>query len=166
MDLFDAIRARASVRSLEPVTVPDEELEQILDAGRRAPSGMNVQPLQYIVIRERATLERLGKVQGFIADASVAIAIVADPGQSKFWLEDASAAAENMLLAIAALGYGSTWVEGTLLRREDWAKELLGVPDHLRLIIMLPIGRPASTPAQAPKKPLEELVHHERFGKG
>jgi len=164
MDLFDAIRARASVRSLEPAEVTDEDLEQILDAGRRAPSGMNVQPLQYVVIRDRATLERLGKVQGFIADASVAIAIVADPGASKFWLEDASAAAENMLLAIAALGYGSTWVEGTLLRREDWAKELLGVPDHLRLIILLPIGKPASTPSQAAKKPLGELVHHERFG--
>ncbi len=166
MDLIDAIRARASVRSLEPADVTDEELEQILDAGRRAPSGMNVQPLQYIVIRDRATLERLGKVQGFIADASVAIAIVADPGQSKFWLEDASAAAENMLLVIAALGYGSTWVEGTLLRREEWAKELLGVPDHMRLIILLPIGKPAGSPAQAAKKPLAELVHHERYGSG
>jgi len=166
MDLIDAIRARASVRSLEPADVTDEELGQILDAGRRAPSGMNVQPLQYIVIRDRATLERLGKVQGFIADASVAIAIVADPGQSKFWLEDASAAAENMLLVIAALGYGSTWVEGTLLRREEWAKELLGVPDHMRLIILLPIGKPAGSPAQAAKKPLAELVHHERYGSG
>lgn len=164
MDLFDAMRARASVRSLEPVAVPDEDIEQILDAGRRAPSGMNVQPLQYIVIGDRAVLEKLGKVQGFIAQASAAIAIVADPGESRFWLEDAAAAAENMLLAIAALGYGSTWVEGTLLRREEWARELLGVPDHLRLIILLPIGKPAGSPSQAPKKPLSELVHHERYG--
>ena len=164
MDLFEAIRARASVRSLEAVDVPDEDLEQVLDAGRRAPSGMNVQPLQYIVIRERATIEQLAKVQDFIGESSLVIAIVADAGASRFWLEDASAAAENMLLAIAALGYGSTWVEGTLLRREDWAKELLGVPDHLRLIIMLPIGKPAGSPAQAVKKPLEELVHHERYG--
>ena len=164
MDLFEAIRARASVRSREPVEIPDADLEQILDAGRRAPSGMNSQPLQYIVIRDQATIAQLARVQGFIADASALVAIVADPGSSRFWLEDASAAAENMLLATAALGYGSTWVEGTLLRREDWAKELLGVPAHLRLIIMLPIGRPASPPTQAGKKPLRELVFVERYG--
>lgn len=164
MDLFEAIRARASARDLAPVEIPQEHLEQILEAGRRAPSGMNVQPLHYVVIRQRATIERLAKVQGFIGGASVVIAIAADPGESRFWLEDASAAAENMLLAIAALGYGSTWVEGTLLRREDWAKRLLGVPDHLRLTIMLPIGKPASAPRQAPKKPPSETVHYERFG--
>ncbi len=164
MDLFEAIQTRASVRDLQPVAVPDDHLEAILDAGRRAPSGMNIQPLHYIVIRDRTTIDRLAKVQGFIGGASVVIAIAADPGESRFWLEDASAAAENMLLAIAALGYGSTWVEGTLLRREDWAKRLLGVPDHLRLIIMLPFGKPASPPSQAPKKPLSETVHYEKFG--
>jgi len=164
VDLFEAIRTRASVRNLEPVEIPQDHLEQVLDAGRRAPSGMNIQPLHYIVIRDRTTIDRLAKVQGFIGGASVVIAIAADPGASRFWLEDASAAAENMLLAIAALGYGSTSVEGTLLRREDWAKRLLGVPDHLRLIIMLPIGKPASPPKQADKKPLSELVHYEKFG--
>ena len=166
MDLFEAIRARASARDLQPVEVPADHLEAILDAGRRAPSGMNIQPLHYIVIRDRTTIDRLARVQGFIGGASVVVAIVADPGASRFWLEDASAAAENMLLAIAALGYGSTWVEGTLLRREEWAKELLGVPDHMRLIILLPIGKPACSPAQAAKKPLAELVHHERYGSG
>ena len=164
MDLFDAIRTRASVRSLEPVDIPADDLEAILDAGRRAPSGMNVQPLQFIVIRDRAMIETLSKIQDFIAGASAIVAIVSDPGDSKYWLEDASAAAENMLLAIAALGYGSTWVEGTLMRREDWAKEQLGVPAHLRLIIMLPIGKPTGAVAQAAKNPLSDIVHHERFG--
>ena len=164
MDLFDAIELRASVRDLEPVDVPESDLEKILDAGRRAPSGMNVQPLQYIVVRDPAMLQRLAKVQDFLGGASAAVAIVADPGASRFWLEDAAAAAENMLLAIAALGYASTWVEGTLLRREDWAKDQLGVPDHLRLIILLPIGKPAHPPHQADKKPLRDLVHHDKFG--
>jgi len=164
MELFEAIEARASVRSLEPVEIPDEHLEKILDAGRRAPSGMNAQPLQYIVIRDRAMIEKLSKVQEFIAGAWVVVAIVPDPAASKYWLEDASAAAENMLLAIAALGYGSTWVEGTLLRREEWAKKQLDVPDHLRLIILLPIGKPAGAPVQASKKPLRDLLHYEQFG--
>jgi len=165
MDLFAATEARASVRSLEPVEIPEADLERILDAGRRAPSGMNVQPLHYILIRNKSTIQTLGKIQGFIAEASAVVAIVADPGTSTFWLEDASAAAENMLLAIAALGYASTWVEGTLLRREEWAKQQLAVPEHLRLIIMLPIGRPATRPSQAPKKPLLDLLHYEHFGR-
>jgi len=164
MDLFEAIRVRASVRQLEPVDIPEGDLAAILEAGRRAPSGMNVQPLHFIVVRDRGTIGQFGKVQGFVGDASALVAIAADPSASKFWLEDASAAAAQMLLAIAALGYGSTWVEGTLLRREAWAKELLGVPEHLRLIIILPIGKPAAPPEQAPKKPLGEMVHRERFG--
>ncbi len=164
MDLFDAIEARASVRELVPVEISDEEIEKILDAGRRAPSGMNAQPLEYLVVQDRKTIQKLAKVQGFIQGASVVVFIVADPAASTYWLEDASAAAENMLLAIAALGYGSTWVEGTLLRREDWAKELLGVPKHLRLTIALPIGKPATPPQQAMKKPLRDLVHREKYG--
>ena len=165
MDFFEVVAARASVRKLEAVEIPEDELLKILDAGRRAPSGINIQPLHYILVRDRATLARLARVQEFIAQASALIAIAADPGASKYWLEDASAAAENMLLAIAALGYASTWVEGTLLRQEAWAKEQLGVPEHLRLIIFLPIGRPSVPPAQAPKKPLTDLVHRERFGR-
>ena len=163
MDVFDAIATRASVRHFESVEIPESDLLKILDAGRRAPSGMNLQPLHYILIRDRETLRKLGKVQEFIRGASAAIAIAADPGASEYWVEDASAAAENMLLAIAALGYGSTWVEGTLHRNEEWAKRLLGVPDHLRLCILLPIGKPVGPVAQAPKKPLAQLVSYERF---
>ena len=164
MDFFAVVEARASVRKLEAVEIPEEHLAKILDAGRRAPSGMNIQPLQYIVVRDRAMLRKLARVQEFIPQASVLVAITADPSASKYWLEDAAAAAENMLLAVAALGYASTWVEGTLLRQEAWAKEQLGVPDHLRLIIFLPIGKPAAPPVQAAKKPLKDLVHRERFG--
>ena len=164
MDIFDAFAARASVRRLEPAAILDEDLDRILDAGRRAPSGLNVQPLEYIVVREAETIRKLARVQEFIAGASCIIAIAADPTASTYWLEDASAAAENMLLAIAALGYGSTWVEGTLLRHEEWAKEILGVPEHLRLVIFLPVGKPAGGAVQAAKRPFGEAVHYERFG--
>ena len=164
MDVFDAFAVRASVRRLEPTAIPAADLDRILDAGRRAPSGLNVQPLEYIIVREPETVRKLARVQEFIGGASCIIAIAADPTASKYWLEDASAAAENMLLAIAALGYGSTWVEGTLLRHEDWAKDTLGVPEHLRLVIFLPIGKPVGEATQAAKRPLGDAVHYERFG--
>jgi len=163
MDFFEAVEKRTSVRQLAPAEISDDDLRKILDAGRRAPSGKNLQPLEYVVIRDPATIEKLDRVQPFIAQASAIIAIVADRS-SMFWLEDASAATENMLLAIAALGYASCWVEGTLLKHEEWVKELLGIPEEPRLIILLPIGKPAVTPVQKEKRPLEDIAHSERYG--
>jgi len=164
MDLFDAIAQRASVRDLKPAEPPDSHLERILDAGRRAPSGRNRQPIEFIVVKDRETIQKLAKAQKCIGDVSLVICIAADPGKSEFWLEDVSAATANMLLAIAALGYGSVWIEGTLLRVEEECKRALGVPDHLRLMVALPIGAPTKPPRQADKRPLSDMVHWERFG--
>ena len=163
MDLFDAIAQRASVRDLKPVEVPDADLERILDAGRRAPSGRNRQPIEFIVVKDPATIQKLAAAQKCIADVGLVICIAADPSKSQFWLEDVAAAATNMLLAIAALGYGSVWIEGTLLRVEEECKRALGIPDAMRLIVALPVGAPAKPPKQADKRPLAEMVHWERY---
>jgi len=163
MDLFDVIQGRASVRSLKPVDIPREDIERVLDAGRRAPSGLNVQPFSFIAVTDKETIRKLAAPQAFIAEASALIAIVADSEASKYWLEDISAAAAQMLLAIHALGYVSCWVEGTLLRKEEEMKKLLGVPDHLRLMIFLPIGAPAGSVQQSSKKSLDELVRWETY---
>ena len=164
MDLFEALARRASVRAYAPVAVPEADLLKIADAGRRAPSGGNRQPLQFIVIRSTETLWALERVQACFATASAAVGIVADPAASRWWLEDAAAAAENMLLAIAALGYASVWVEGTLLKEEAFAKKLLSVPAAKRLVILLPIGKAPQETPQADKKPLEEVMWRERYG--
>jgi nitroreductase len=165
MNLFEAIAKRASVRAYDPVQVPEADLLKIADAGRRAPSGGNRQPLTFILIQKPETLRALEKVQACFATASAAIAIVADPAASRWWLEDAAAAAENMLLAIAAMGYASVWVEGTLLKEEEYAKRLLGVPATKRLIILVPIGKAPQETPQADKKPLGEVLWRERWGK-
>ena len=90
--------------------------------------------------------------------------VVGKPQESEYWLEDVSAATENMLLAITALGYATVWVEGTLLRQEERWKELLGIPAEMRLMVALPIGEAAGDATQAPKRPLSEMVHYERYG--
>jgi len=164
MDLFDAIAGRASVRAYDPTEISEADLERIVDAGRRAPSGGNRQPLQFITVTKRETLDALAPVQEAFGTATAAVGIVADPDASRWWLEDASAAAQNMLLAITALGYASVWVEGTLLKREGEAKELLGVPTEKRLIIVLPIGAAPQPTPQADKKPLEEVLFREKYG--
>ena len=164
MDFFEAVKKRASVRAFVPCRVDDADMEQILDAARRAPSGYNRQPCSFIVVREKATLEKLGAIQECIAGASAAVGVVVDSEVTQFWKEDAAAAIENMLLAITALDYASLWVEGRVLSQEELAKEILGVPESLRLLAVLPIGKPADKAQQAEKKPLAELVHWERYG--
>lgn len=164
MDLFEAIGTRASVRSFEKVELPAADLERILDAGRRAPSGYNRQPIEFIVIRDPDTLAKLAESQECIAAASVAVAIAGDPEKSAFWLEDVSAAIENMLLAVTALGYASVWIQGTLQALEERHKETLGLSKQMRLVAVLPIAKPAGPVKQAQKRPLSHIVHWERFG--
>ncbi len=161
MNVFEAIEQRRSVRSLVPTEIPMEDLEKIVDAGRLAASGMNTQPREFIIITDKKIIEQLSMAQGFIRDASAVIAIVADESASRFWLEDMSASTSNMLLAATALGYASCWVEGTLLRVEDEAKKVLGVPADKKLIVAIPLGKAARAGSQAPKKPFDEIVHYD-----
>ncbi len=164
MNVFEAIEKRRSVRSLVRTEIPMEALLKIVDAGRRAPSGMNTQPREFIIITARDTIEKLSAAQGFMQDASAIIAIVADESRSRYWLEDVSASAENMLLAATALGYASCWVEGTLLRVEGRMKEVLGVPKDKRLVVAIPLGKAAHEGMQAHKNPLEDVVYYEKYG--
>jgi nitroreductase len=164
MEFFEVVERRASVRAFEPVEIAEEELLRILDAGRRAPSGRNRQPCQFVLITDKGLIERLGAVQACIGQASAAIAVLVDDQLTEYWKEDAAAAIENMLLAITAMGHASVWVEGYVLRNEAMVKETLGVPQNLRAIAVLPIGKPAAGPKQAAKKPLEEVVHRNRYG--
>jgi nitroreductase len=164
MDLFAAVETRASVRAFHRHKITDEMLRKILDAGRRAPSGYNLQPREFIIVRDREILNKLGRIQSCISQAEAAIAVVVDEKSTKYWREDAAAAIENMLLAIVALGFVSLWVEGYVLMNEEYGKDVLGVPRNLRLLAILPIGKPVSKPTQGRKKPLEEIAHLNRYG--
>jgi nitroreductase len=164
VELFEAIRIRASVRRFAPCTISEAELGRILDAGRRAPSGYNRQPWEFILVQDRQLLDRLGRIQNCIAEAAAAVAVIVDERATRYWREDAAAAIQNMLLAAVALGYASLWVEGYVLQQEDYARSVLGVPKNLRVLAILPIGKPVSAPRQAEKKPLAELLHRDRYG--
>ena len=151
-----------------PCEVSDEVLLRIVDCGRMAPSGCNQQDREFIIIRDRDVLVQLDdRVQSVFRDAGAAIALVMAPEATawgSYWVEDAAAATENMLLAIVDEGYDSVWVEGTLLRQEAWAKDLLNVPGDKRLYVLLPIGKAAGPGTMAPKEDLTSVVHRERYG--
>lgn len=161
MDVFEAIHQRRSVRSYTGATIPRQDLEKIVDAGRMAASGHNCQPWDFIVITRPDLIERMGQVRKWMAQAGAIIAIVLDP-LTRYWLEDGSAASQNMLLACTGLGYGSCWVEGGIIPVENELKELLGVPAEKRLLIVVTVGEPAEQPVKE-KRPLEEVLHWERY---
>jgi nitroreductase len=164
MDLFEAVKKRASVRAFDPGEVTREDLLKIIDAGRRAPSGYNHQGWEFIAVTDAEVLEQLGRIQECISQAPAAVAVVME--ETRYWKEDAAAAIQNMLLAAVALGYGALWVEGYVLRQEALAKEILAVPADRRLIAVIPIGRPAQEPVQAEKKSMEQVLHWNRYGSG
>jgi nitroreductase len=161
MDALDAIRKRRSVRQYTGDPIPRAELETIVDAGRLAATGGNHQPWEFIVVTERATIEQLKEAARWMDKAAAIIAVVLDPS-SRWWIEDGSAAIENILIASTALGYGSCWLEGYTLPLEGKFKTLLGIPKEKRLLTLVPIGVPVGWPTKE-KKSLEQVLHWERY---
>jgi nitroreductase len=161
MDVIEAIRKRRSIRQFTADPISREDLETIVDAGRLAPTGNNRQPWDFVVVTDRIMLEQFAMAEPWIPQASAAILVVMNP-ESRWWIEDGSAAIENILLACTALGYASCWVEGDVLPHEDYFKTLLGIPSAKRLLAVLPIGVAAETPSPE-KKSLESVLHWERF---
>ncbi len=161
MDALEAIKKRRSVRVFTGVSIPREDLEKIVDAGRLAATGSNRQPWDFIVITDREMIDRLIVVGKWMKKAGAIIAVVLDP-YSRWWVEDGSAAIENMLVASTALGYGSCWVEGDSLPHEEDFKVLLGVPKGKRLLALVPVGVAEEWPT-IEKRPLESVLHWDKY---
>ena len=161
MDALEAIRKRRSVRDYTGAEIPRADLMTIVDAGRLAATGRNRQPWDFIIVTQREMIEQLKVASQWMEKAGAIIAVVLDPS-SRWWIEDGSAAVENILIASTALGYGSCWLEGYTLPREEEFKKLLDVPDEKRLLTLIPIGVPTEWPT-IEKKPLEEVLHWEKY---
>jgi len=161
MNALEAIGKRRSVRKYTGEPIPGKDLEKIVDAGRLAATGSNQQPWDFVVVTDRAMVARLKVAAEWLEKAAAIIAVVMDPS-SRWWIEDGSAAVENMLIASTALGYGSCWLEGNTLPHEEEFKKLLGVPKEKRLFTLVPIGVPAEEPTRE-KKSLQEVLHWERY---
>ena len=167
MELFEAIFIRRSYRGMyKPEPVPREDLQKIMEAVLAAPSGCNKQTTSVIAVDDPAMMEKLGALiadrPGF-ASAPAAVCILTEKKiayrDRTYYIQDYSAAIQNALLAIAALGYESCWVEGNITGDDRigaaMAKEL-GVPENLELICYLPVGKAAEEGGHAAKLPFEE----------
>jgi nitroreductase len=161
MEALEAIRKRRSIRQYTGDLIPRGDLEKIVDAGRLAATGGNRQPWDFIVVTDREMIHQLKRTAEWMEKAGAIIAVVMDPS-SRWWVEDGSAAIENMLIASVALGYGACWLEGTTLPMEEELKKLLHVPKDKRLLTLIPIGVPAESPT-VEKKPLGNILHWEKY---
>ncbi len=167
MDFFEVVYARRSVRKYLADPISREVLEMIVSAGIEAPSGANAQLRQYVIIDDPAVMEQIRFASPALTGAPAAIVLLVEPKATRygeFWVQDASAAMENMLLSAVALGMGGCWVEGAVRRCEERLREILGVPEHLRVWSLLPVGKPAAVPPRPPKPAPAEVTHYNRFG--
>jgi len=167
MDFFDAVKARYSYRGrYKAQPVPDEHLRKIVQAGLDAPSGCNLQTTEFVIVTDPKKIKQLAGLVGRqnMASAPAVIVAVCDIEANvegmRFWVEDCAAATENVLLAIAALGYASCWIDGALQRegRAEKAAALLGVPRSRIVRIVLPVGVPDEPGTRQAKKPFSERV--------
>lgn len=174
MDLFEAIKGRRSVRSFKPDPVPDELLSKVLEAAQWAPSAGNLQARDFIIVKDpriKADLCRAALGQYFIEEAPVNVVVCANKkrsgmrygrrGEELYSILDASAAVQNLLLAVHALGLGACWIGAFY---DDEVRKILNLPDWLVPIAIIPIGYPAERPTLTPRLPLEKVTYRERYG--
>lgn len=176
MDLFEAIKRRYSYRgAFHEQALPREDLERIVRAGLAAPSGKNAQTTTFVIVDDPELLERIHAMEGASKALQQARAIIvctvdAQPelillDKHHFQIEDCAAAVENMLLAIASLGYAALWVDGWL-RVKDRARTigtLIALPDDKVVRVILPVGVPAEEGPRPEKKPFEERAWFNRY---
>ncbi|MCX8116334.1 MAG: nitroreductase family protein [Desulfobacterota bacterium] len=163
-----AIRHRRSVRHFTQEPISDEVVDQILEAGRWAPSGKNNQPWRFAVIREpsvRASLASLTHYGSVLRAAPILIAVFLDHGQVYDRTKDVlavGACIQNMLLAIHALGLGGVWL-GEILKNKERVGEVLGACNDWELMAVIALGHPSSKKGgKGERAPLQEKVFWRR----
>ena len=116
MDAMEAILTRRSVRQYTDGSIPEDTINKLLEAAMSAPSAGNQQPWQYIVIDDRSVLDDIPKVHpysGMLKQAPLAIVVCGDMDRERhkgYWVQDCSAATQNLLIAARALGLGAVWL--------------------------------------------------------
>jgi nitroreductase len=171
METWDAITARRNVRRFEDRPLTGDELDRILEAGRRAPSSRNWQPWDFVVVTDRDQLTALSKVWrggGHVAESAAAVAlvlpIVEDEQRQKTAYFDLGQATMAMQIAAADLGIGAGH---SAVGDQDEARRVLGLPDDRFAAYLIDLGRPADRPLRPirrpDRRPFDEVVHRGRW---
>ena len=164
MKVFDSVRTVLAVRSYQDKPISQELVRRIVEAGWLTGSSMNLQPWHFFVVEDRETLKQLGGLATsgpYTAQAPLAVVVVIE--KTRFSISDASRAIQSMILTAWAEGIASNWVGYFGL---ESVNPLLGIPDELEVLAILPFGYPVETAGKGIKnrKPLVEVTSRESFG--
>jgi len=166
MEVMEAIRSRRSVRRYLDKEIPTEFVSELIEAGRWAPSANNSQPQKFVVIRDKAKRESIAEATTygkFISAAPACIAVVADPQRSpRHYVEDCSAATQNVLLAAHSWGLGTCWVGVFNSEYEADVKQILGIPHEQRIVSLIAVGYPAET-GHSTRREMEKIVSYDLY---
>jgi nitroreductase len=173
LELFEAIKNRRSIRQFTNQTVPDEMVNQLVEAARMTPTAGNAQPYQLVIVRQPEQKQRLSQAaygQKQLQTASVVFVVCADlkraqeaygeRGRSLYCIQDTAAVTQTVLLAAHSLGLGTCWIGAF---KEDEVKTVINAPEDMRPVAMIPVGYPAESPSSRPRRLTSEFVHQETF---
>ena len=169
MDVLSAIQGRRSIRQYSSQPIEDIKLNKVLEAARLSPSANNRQSCKFVIVKDNETRANLAEAAGgqlFVGQAPVIlVACGTDPdsimmcGQHRYTV-DLSIATEYMILEAYEQGLGTCWLGSFDEKR---VKEILGIPEGIRVVAMSPLGYPTDSPAERPRKNLDEIVCYERY---
>lgn len=169
MEAMEAILTRRSTREYTPEPVPEEALQQLLRAAMHAPSAGKIRPWHFVVIRSRALLSEIARVHPYaqmMRTAPLAIMVCGDSSLDRYkgyWVQDCSAATQNILLAAQALGLGTAWVGlHPMEDRAEAMRKLVGLPESIIPLCLVAVGHPQES---GPREDLFDptRIHQERW---
>ena len=167
--VFSVIKKRRSVRAYKDIPIKNNDLDKILEAGRWAPSGVNIQPWRFLVVREKRLIKEIGELCYFgaiksrhVCEAAAVIVLCGDSrSMGDTWEKDCMIAGTNVTLMAEALGIGTCWIGAF---NGKGIRTLCTIPDHLKIIALISMGYADHPVSPPPRLPLKELVHYETFG--
>ncbi|WEU39888.1 MAG: nitroreductase family protein [Candidatus Odinarchaeum yellowstonii] len=173
MNLMELMYNRRSIRRYKPDVLSDDIIYELIKAAVSAPSAGNVQPWEFIIIKDQEIKINLAKAaynQMFIAEAPVVIVVCAnlaaaaraygERGVNLYCIQDTAAAIENVILYAYSKGIGSCWVGAF---SEKTVEKILSLPEFIRPVALIPLGYPAEMPEKPLRKPLNSIIHFDSF---
>ncbi|MCX7913925.1 MAG: nitroreductase family protein [Thermodesulfovibrionales bacterium] len=172
--MLEIIRKRRSVRNYINKEVESDKIREILKAAMFAPTAKNLRPWEFIVVKDRELKNHFSKAtrySAFAKDADVVIVICYDTNKGNRFKEDCAIAAQNIYLEAVNQGLGTCYIqiaegtEGSMGEPEAFIKKLLKIPDHYRVLCLMPLGYPENYPPPYDEKMLfeESKIHYETF---
>jgi len=167
VDILNLLKSRRSIRIYQDKPIPQDLLLQILEAGRWAPTGANLQPWHFIVVTDAETRKRIGEVARFffikffhVEKAPVILVLGFDTRKGKYGRYDATLAGGNMMTIATSLGLGTCWIGAF---DEPKVKEILEIPENIEVIGLITLGYSEEKAEAPPKVELEKIVHWESW---